>query len=395
MNLFTKIILTFFVYIIVYFIFFAFSFPTPDGDSINYHIPIAKSFLDGNFINPDKIEGVPYLKYSPGSSESILALLLFLKIPMQFFNVIGVLFLFISCYFLAKRFHLDKNLSLVYAVSISTLPVMLRWINMQIIDIWVAGFFTFTLFLLESPKKNLKYFFILGTSVGMLIGSKFSGLLFATVLFILYFKKIIKILDLKRFLFFIIPFFIFGLFWYIRNYYFTGNPLYPQSFLFFKGTEFHILRTQVWEVSFLSFEGFKKFANAGFSEYSLWFFALPFAIFILYRSIKKRKISKIAKLEIIGIINFIIFLFLPSDVYFHIFVSVIRYSFPVIIPIILAVFLYAKEKKREDFVYLVTFISMLASPIYEYHPKVLLIVFPIALVIFFIFPSAKSENKLK
>ena len=123
LNLFTKIILIFFVYIIVYFIYLAFTFPSPDGDSINYHIPIARSFLDGNFINPEKINGVPFLKYSPGSSEGILAIFLLLGIPMQLFNVTAVLFLFTMLYFLGKSFNIGKNLSLVFAVSISSLPV--------------------------------------------------------------------------------------------------------------------------------------------------------------------------------------------------------------------------------------------------------------------------------
>jgi len=383
LNLFTKIIFIFSVYIFVYFIFFAFTYPSPDGDSINYHIPLAKSFLDGTILTPEKIEAVPYLKYFPGSSEGILAIFFLFRIPMQLFNVVGILFLFIIVYFLGKIFNLGKNLSLVFAVSIATLPAMIRWINMQIIDIWMLGFFTLTFLLLERPRKNFKYFAILGFSCGMLIGSKYTGPIFASVLFIFYFKKIISYLSIKRILIFLIPFSIFGLFWYIRNFIVLGNPFYPQNFLFFRGDNFGILNNQVWETTITTPGGIRMFIDAFFSEYSLWFFSIILSIFIIFKSFNKRKKSKILFISLIGISNFIIWLFLPSDRHFHIFVSVVRYSFPSIVPIILAAFLYAKEKGKEDVIYLVTFVSLLASPIYKYHPKVLLVVFPIAFIIYF------------
>lgn len=395
MNKFTKIILIFFIYLIIYFIYFAFSYPIPDGDSLNYHIPIAKAFLNGNILNPEKIDGIPFMKYSPGASEGILALLILIKIPIQLFNVIGVIFLFVVCYFMGKKMGLKNDPSIVFAVVISSLPIMLRWINMQIIDIWLAGFFTFTLFLMEDLKRKNSHYLAIGTSGGLLIGSKFSGPLYFLILLLFNFKKILKNINLKLFILFLIPYSIFGLFWYFRNLFHTGNPFYPESIIFFPKSGFEILSTQVWEVSFMSYDGLKTFINAGFGEYSLWFFSFFISIYILFKNFKKRKFNKITKMILIGLSNFIIFLFLPSDHYFHIFVSVFRYTFPVYIPIILAIFLYAKEKGKEEYIYLITFVSLLVSPIYEYHPKVILIVLPIALFIYFKLPNTDSKNALK
>ncbi len=395
MNKFTKIIFIFFIYLITYFTLFAFTYPTPDGDSLNYHIPIASSYLNGNILNPEEIDGIPFMKYSPGASEGILAALIFLKIPIQLFNVFGVLFLFIVCFFLAKRMNLKNDLSIVFAIVITTLPIMLRWINMQVIDIWLAGFFTLTLFLLESLRKKNSHYLMLGASAGMLIGSKFSGPLYFLVLLIFYLKKILKNFNLKLFVLFLIPFSLIGLTWYLRNMFYTGNPIYPASFLFFPKSGFEILSTQVWEVSFTSISGLKSFINAGFSEYSLWFFSIFISLFVLFKSYRKKKLYRITELILIGISNFIIFLFLPSDNYFHIFVSVYRYTLPVYIPIILAIFLYAKEKGKQEYLYLFTYVSLLISPIYEYHPKVILIVLPIALVIYFKIPDSEIKNTLK
>ncbi len=395
MKKFTKIIFIFFIYLITYFTFLAFTNITPDGDSLNYHIPIAKSFLNGNIFNPEKIDGISFMKYSPGASEGLIAVLLLFKIPIQLLNVIGVIFLFVICYLLGKRTGLGNNLSIVFGVAISSLPIMLRWINMQIIDIWLAVFFTLTLLLLEGMKKKNSRYLAIGTSAGMLIGSKFSGPLYFFILIIFYLKKILKNFNLKLFPFFFLPFLIFGLFWYLRNLFHTGNPFYPQSFLFFPKSGFEILSTQVWEVSFISFSGAINFINAGFGEYSIWFFSIFISFFILFKSYKKRKFSKITKFILIGLSNFVIFLFLPSDHYFHIFVSVFRYTFPVYIPIILSIFLYAKEKGKQEYLYLFTFVSLLISPVYEYHPKVILIVMPIALWVYFKIPDTDSKNTLR
>ena len=393
LSLFTKLILIFFVYIIVYFISFAFTYPAPDGDSINYHIPIAKSFLDGTFIDPEKINAVPFLKYSPGSSEGILSIFLSFNIPMQLYNVTAVLFLFVVLYKVGRVFGLDRNLSLVFGVSVSTLPAMLRWINMEIIDIWMAGFFAMSLLLLEKPRKSIKYFLTLGFAAGMLIGSKYSGPLFAVILFLFYFRKIIPYLNIKRIISFLIPFSVFGLFWYIRNLYLTGNPLYPQPFLFFKGDRFPILETPVLETMLFTSGGIKNFVDAAFSEYSLWIVSFFVALYVVYKWLNKRKLSKATFVALIGLANFIVYLFLPSDKYFHIFVSVVRYSFPAIVPLVLSTFLFAKEKSKEELVCLITFVTLLASPIYQYHPKVLIIVLPIAF--FILFPDELQRFKIK
>lgn len=391
----TKIILIFFIYLITYFTFNAFSYPIPDGDSLNYHIPIAKSYLSGNILNPEEIEGIPYMKYSPGASEGVLSIFLILKIPIQLFNVIGALFLFACCYLLGRKVGLKNDLSIVFAVVISSVPIILRWVNMQIIDIWLAGFFTLTLLLLESLKDRKRHYFLIGTSAGFLIGSKFSGPIYFLILIMFYFRKIINNFNTKYFIYFLIPFIFIGLFWYIRNFIFTGNPFYPQAFLFFDRTGFEILSTQVWEVSFVSLTGVKSFVNAGFSEFSLWFFSFFVSVFLIIKNMKKRNADKYTKFILIGISNFIIFLFLPSDRYFHIFISVFRYTFPIFIPIILSMFIYLKKKRREEYLYFITFLSLLISPVYEYHPKVLLIVLPIAFYIYFIIPDRDYKNAIE
>lgn len=393
MNLFSKLILISFIYFLIYFFIFAFSYPIPDGDSLNYHIPIAKSFLNGTFINPNNFEGAKYLKFFPGASEGILALLLFFKVPIQLFNFLGVLFVFFMSYLLAKNLKFSYSYASVFAVSVSSFPIMFRWINMQIIDIWLLGFFVFTLYLLEKSVFSNKNVLLFGISSGMLIGSKLTGPIYLLVLLFLNFNKKIINFNIKKIIFFIIPFSLLGIFWYLRNYLIFKNPFYPQPFLFFNGE--YGLRIQVWDVSFNSISGLKDFLNAGFGEFGIWIFSLFFGFYILLRYLLRKSNTKSIKYLLLGIICFIIFLFLPSDYHYHIIVSVFRYSLPAFFGFVLSLFIFAKENKKEKIIYLMTFLNLLIVPVFEYHPKIIFFLIPFALYILFVIPSEEIANKLK
>lgn len=393
MNLFSKLVLISFIYLLIYFFFFAFSYPTPDGDSLNYHIPIAKSFLNGSFLNPNTFEAAKYLKFFPGSSEGILALLIFMKIPIQLFNFFGVLFVFLVSFILAKNLKFSFSYASVFAVSVSSFPIMLRWINMQIIDIWLLGFFILTLYLLEKSVLSLKSILLLGVSSGMLIGSKLTGPIYFLILFFLNVNKEFAKNSIQKIFLFMIPFSLLGLFWYARNYIVTGNPFYPQPFLFFYGE--YGLSNQVWEVSFKSLPGVIDFLNAGFGEYGFWIFSFFTGLYIWFRYLLKRSKTKSIKYLLIGTICFVIFLFLPSDYHYHIIVSVFRYSLPAFFGFVLSLFIFAKENKKEEIIYLISFLNLLIIPIFEYHPKIILFVIPFALYILFVIPSEENINRLK
>src|SRR4029079_8684789 len=134
----------------------------------------------------------------------------------------------------SRRFGLEKNLSIVFGVSIVTLYTMFRWVNTQIIDIWLVMWFMLALGFLQKPEKTLRYFLFLGISLGMLVGSKYTGPIFTLVLAIFYFMRVWKVVNIQRIIVFLIPFVFLGSLWYLRNYLIAGNPLYPQPFLFFK-----------------------------------------------------------------------------------------------------------------------------------------------------------------
>ena len=59
-----------------------------EGDSLNYHIPIAKNILSGNIIFQKNI--IEIEQWYPGATEVILGLFILLHIPLNLFNVLAI-----------------------------------------------------------------------------------------------------------------------------------------------------------------------------------------------------------------------------------------------------------------------------------------------------------------
>jgi len=377
-KVFTRIAVIFFACLLILYFYQAVnSFPS-EGDSLVYHIPIAQSILDGNVFNPSFGLG-----FYPSNAEAILSLLIKLNLPLNLFNFFALILLFFASKKLGLTFGLRKNLSIIFSTGICSLPSILRWLPTQVIDIWLAVFFITCLIFLEKPENKNGYFVKLGLTFGLLTGVKYSGLLFAAVLFPPYFKKIKKYLNCQRLLLFLFPLFLFGFSWYIRNYILTGNPFYPQSILFFKGLPgWNILKNQQWEV-ILRFP--EKTINALVSEFLFWPISLPLVIiFVLDSILKKQKknLTDVYRPALLGLISFFIFLFLPASFEYNIIVSNYRYSYPSFILLILSLFLLAQKFKKEREISIITLLSLMFLPPLDYHPKLIFFILVPLLIIF-------------
>jgi len=379
----SRLSLIIFSYLIITYGFVGFTSTYREGDSLNYHIPIAKSYLNLTVYNPELIQGVPFLVYQPGNNQGIIAFLMLVGIPINLFNVFGLIALLLVGYFTARKFDLGKDLSLLFAGSITTLHTMTRWINTQIIDIWMLVWFLLTLGLLQKPEKNPTYFLFLGIASGMFLGSKYSAPLFLLILIIFYINKIWKYLNFKNVTAFLIPFSFLGISWYLRNYYFAGNPLWPEPFLLFSSNDsFGILGTRVWETTFLRGAlGIDYFVDALIAEFTLWSIVIFSPILLVFRKVREQKIVR--NLILIGSLGLIVFSMLPSDEFYNIVVSVFRYSYPAFITLILAVFVISQKFKFEKYLAVFAITNFIFITQLQYRPKIVLLMLPIVLVIFF------------
>lgn len=376
------------LYYLVYYIYIGIINPIPSlGDSWDYHIPIAKSILDGSFLHPTYFRW-----YYPGASEAFNSLFILFHIPLTLSNISAAIILFFCCFRLALTFRLKRYYALLFALTFITINTILRWSNAVSIDVWVGVFFALAIVLLENPRKGIYFFIKLGFVLGMLVGSKYNTWYFVFTLLIFYFKRILPFINIRRFIAFIIPFSLFGLFWYIRNFILTNNPFYPVSTLGFEGKLAYTY--SIWD-------GLRQYPfemmNAGFGEYKIWIFSVFIAFMILIYNyvIKKRyQLNSINKLFIIGLLNFSFFLTFPTGEQTWIMVSSFRYSFPVFIPLMLGTFMLAAKYKREELIGYVAIANMINVVTMAYYPKLVLIYLPVALVVC-LFNSRKKVLKVE
>ncbi len=254
---------------------------------------------------------------------------------------------------------------------------------------WVGVWFTLAIILLEYPKKNLIYFTKLGFVFGMLIGSKYTAIYFIIVLIVFYLKKILSYINIWRTLAFLVPFSLFGLFWYIRNYLLTANPFYPIARFGFKGPlSFNnsvLIETIHHPIEML---------NAGFGEYHLWLFSILISITILihhYVIKKDVRLDSISKVSLIGLINFIFYFTFPTSSQTWIMTSSFRYSLPSFIPLILVVFMLAKKYGKAELIGYFVIANMINRLTMAYYPKLIIIYLPISLAVFY-FINKRAYN---
>lgn len=382
LQTFANICLVLALYYLIYYIYLGIVSPIPAlGDSFDYHIPIAKSILNGSFLTASSFTA--YSHFYPGTSEVINSIFILLNIPLTLSNILASVLLGIGCYFLGKAYKLNKFSSIIFATTVFSLNAVLRWMNAVNVDVWVGLYFVIALILLKNPKKSLVYFAKLGLVFGLLIGSKYSAILFSLTLFIFYFKDLLKVINLKRIVSFLVPFSILGLFWYFRNFMATGNPFYPTPILGLNGKDVFNGTTILSVIIKYPFDMF----NAFFSEYKLWFLSIVVAPFIL---LKEKKITDTNKLLLLGLVNFVIFLFFPTDNHTWIMVSSFRYSYPVFIPLILGIFLYFNKKERMDLLSYFVIANMLGVSAISYQPKLILIFLPLAAILIYILNRKKA-----
>lgn len=368
-KLISKIFLALFLILVIQFAYFGIT-TTPisvnESDSLAYHIPIAQSLSKFNFVPPVLPRG---LGFYPASSEIILALLIFLHIPLNIFCVFGLILLFYFAKKVGEAFGLSKDLSIVFAGSLATLQSVIRWPLTQTVDIWVAVFFLSSLYLLKNPSKSLSYFLKLGISLGFLIGAKYSGIIYGALLLVVFGKNMVSNLNIRRFVYLFIPLALIGMSWYIRNYFITGNPLYPANFLMFSGNpDFPKANFMSWTLLGNIIQNpkyFFKFLEALNSEFPVWWLTLIFPLMIVIR----KSSAEVSKLVLLGGAMFLVFVsILP--VWPGIEVSNLRFIYPTISVLILSVFLLFKKSpdKIAVFSLLITFISIINL---DYHPKIL------------------------
>lgn len=338
MQILAKAAVGIWIIVLAYFAWQGVTTPAWEGDSLAYHIPIAGNIAVGKWGNIDN-----WLEYYPGMGEMILAGFMKLGIPLNLYNVVGWAALFWICRKLGGS---------LFAAAVCLLPSVVRLIPTQTVDIWLAVFGLLAVSQLSVLSSQLRGWIKFGIFLGLLIGTKYSGLGFAAVLLI---AAVLKTRS-KNFILAVLVAMLVGGFWYARNWAEKGHPLYPMG-----APNFHTLDRREWMIP-VYYPA--KFAEAVFSEYLIW---PVLGLLVVWRK---------PMLAFLAGGNFLVYLFIPAGV--ENVLSDLRYIYLVVIPLMLAVFMWAKDKKKEEELGVLAILMMaVVLTQLDYHPKLFVAVMTI------------------
>lgn len=215
-------------------------------DALTYHLAVPF-----NYIQHHRIVPIPYNFYSnfPLTIEMIygVAMLLQSDILAKLINFsMGILIMF-AVYTFSRKYFTNNRIALLAATIFYTIPMVGTMSSTAYIDLGFTLFNILAIFtLIHWFSNNKKRWLILsGIFCGLSLGTKYTG---AFTFIILIMGIVIKsLIDKKRLLLIIKSILAFSaisiaifLPWAIKNFAFTGNPVYPALYNIFGGRNWDI-----------------------------------------------------------------------------------------------------------------------------------------------------------
>lgn len=335
-----------------------------ESDSLVYHMPfVARWFQLGHTWEPYFTAYAGPLGYYPSNYELFL---MWFVMPFHSDVLVNLVnfflypFFFILFYLVLRQFSVRSDLSLLMTFVGTCIPVILRQLGMPQNDLFFMLFFLYSIYFWFSFLRHQKglYLGLLGLSLGVFFGTKYTGVPGALPLFIFSLVSVVYVSFRKKHVFntlirylplFVILFLVGGSFWYLRNFINTGNPFFPidVSFLGLKLFDgYNGLTDKVFEQALISHIGepglltklVDAFAlSAGFISLVIpLFFAVAVGItFTLirksYQGVKAAQKSLIHFLFFIILIPVYLWIYIHAPyTYIHIYPNV-RYALPAIL----------------------------------------------------------------
>lgn len=272
-------------------------YPPTHWDDISYHLPIAQSILDNH-----KLILNPYIRYPvfPINGEFLFLLGLSIKpIAAQLMPWICLFTISIGCFSEVRKRGVKNKAFIAFFLLISN-QLLIALATMSYIDLILTLFLFSSIYALLNYYENgeKKWLYLSAFLLGISVGTKYTSLIFCLILGVLLLLKRGSRIFLKYTL--IVA--ILGLPWYVRNFYYTGNPVWPfMSTIFGQGGfwnsedyigQFADFENSGIEKSFLNFLSIPLYLNQSFEgvTFSINIFMwLGFLIALIYMPKKSRE----------------------------------------------------------------------------------------------------------
>jgi hypothetical protein len=214
--------------------------PPSDGDSLNFHLSIPKYYLKIREIVP-----VVYTKdlLSPTITEmwNLICIILDLDILAQVLQFIMGIFTSLVLYRLVSARMSSRSAIFVFALYyINPKIIMLSSIAKPDIVYFGYLFLSLHFILMWQERKDINYYYLSALFTGFTLATKYHGLFWALsigllVLILIFYDKRFQLYDKIKIIFlYVLMAFIIVFPFYLRNFIFTGDPIWPFGWYFFE-----------------------------------------------------------------------------------------------------------------------------------------------------------------
>lgn len=208
-------------------------------DAMVYHLPIIGQWLQtGSLINVYYTAFAGPLGYYPSNFDLFYlwsALPFRNDIFMNFLNIPLFVILGITIYAIAREWKCSRNISICFSTVLLSMPVFLDQAATIFVDVFFTTTFAISLYFLQkiaaSNNNQKEYALLFGLSLGLFMGTKYLGIVYAIIPLMIFFiihiarKQLIK--NWRSIAITAIGIFTTGSFFYLRNWLNAGNPLFP------------------------------------------------------------------------------------------------------------------------------------------------------------------------
>ena len=202
--------------------------PETSSDAIRYHLPYAQFYVENQGLAVNEFLRYPVFSHNMNLVFSLGYLYLgdFQgEVLARMFSLFSFILLVLGLYCLALK-SFNKTTAVIAVIILIKAKIFRILMVSGYVDIGLALFLFVSIYFLYlwQQQKNDKWLYLSACTLGIVIGTKYLGLLWLLPLtiWVLLMQK-----DSKKSLNFFLLAFIIGSPWYIRNIFIAGNPLHP------------------------------------------------------------------------------------------------------------------------------------------------------------------------